>query len=456
MRIPGGILNSAQAMAVADLIDQYATGYIQVTNRANLQLRGLAKNLNPEVFDKLKILGIASRHLEVDPIRNIMISPTAGIDPQQLVDTRPLVQAFDDYLQSHPELATLSPKFSVGFDGGELVSIRDRHNDITLVAQHSSTTEFSFRLYLNLEAKNFDTGVVISTNYLSVLAALTQVYWQYCSQTPPSQRKPRLRDLLADWGVAAYLEKVEQYLESPLLRATDSLPQNEQNYKHLGIHQQHQPGFSYIGIALPLGRLKSQQLRELANLAQTYGSGTIRLTPWQNLLISDLPDSQLPELQQCLVKLGYHWDANRLESSLVACAGSKGCAKATSDTQSDGLALVSNLRQRLSLDQPINIHISGCEKSCAQHHQSDIALVGSQEMENIYDIYVGSGESSFGRQILASVSADQIPGLIEQLLKIYQEKRISNQSFQEFINNQNLTQLQQWLAYGSPVSRDLR
>src|SRR6185503_5884882 len=112
------------------------------------------------------------------------------IDPQQLVDTRPFVQAFDDYLQSHPEFATLSPKFSVGFDGGELVSIRDRLNDITLVAQDSPTTEFSFRLYLNLEAKkSFDTGIVISTNYLSVLAALTQVYWQYCSQTPQSQRK---------------------------------------------------------------------------------------------------------------------------------------------------------------------------------------------------------------------------------------------------------------------------
>ncbi|MEO8892034.1 MAG: precorrin-3B synthase, partial [Coleofasciculaceae cyanobacterium] len=194
MRIPGGILTTSQAMAIADLIDQYASGYIQVTNRANLQIRGLAENLNPE-FDNLQILGIGSRKLQVDPIRNIMSSPTAGIDSQQLLDTRPLVQAFDDYLQAHPELATLSPKFSVGFDGGELVSIRDRHNDITLVAQNSPTSEFNFRLYLNLEAKkSFDTGIVISANYLSVLAALTQVYWQYCTTQPQSQRKPRLRD----------------------------------------------------------------------------------------------------------------------------------------------------------------------------------------------------------------------------------------------------------------------
>lgn len=453
MRIPGGILTTSQAMAIADLIDQYASGYIQVTNRANLQIRGLAENLNPE-FDNLQILGIGSRKLQVDPIRNIMSSPTAGIDSQQLLDTRPLVQAFDDYLQAHPELATLSPKFSVGFDGGELVSIRDRHNDITLVAQNSPTSEFNFRLYLNLEAKkSFDTGIVISANYLSVLAALTQVYWQYCTSQPQSQRKPRLRDMLADWGIAAYLEKVEQYLESPWQRATYQIPQIEQNYKHLGIHQQRQPGFSYIGIALPLGRLTSQQLRELANLVQIYGSGIIRLTPWQNLILADLPNWQLPKIQQSLCLLGYHWQTTRLDSAMVACAGSRGCASATTDTQSQALALA-QFSQHWQLDQPINIHFSGCAKSCAQHHKSDIALVG-QEMIDSYDVYVGSGESSFGRQILQAVGANQIPGLIEQLVKIYQEKRLPAQSFQEFINHQNLTKLQQWLNHVSPVSRDL-
>jgi ferredoxin-nitrite reductase len=457
MRIPGGILTTSQAMAIADLIDQYASGYIQVTNRANLQIRGLTENIKPGVFYHLQKLGIGSRLLEVDPIRNIMISPTAGIDPQQLVDTRPMVQALDDYLQAHPELAALSPKFSVGFDGGELVSIRDRLNDLTLVAQPSKKLNHSFRLYLNLDGKNsFDTGVVISANYLSVLAALIQVYLEYCLSHPIiAGRKPRLRHLLNDWGVDDYLSRVEHYLGVPWQRVTVETKQVRQSYQHLGIHRQKQPGFSYLAIALPLGRLASWQLRESANLAQFYGSGTLRLTPWQNLLISDLPNSQLPELQQCLVKLGFHWDANRWDSSLVACAGSKGCAKAASDTQRDGLALVSNLTQRLSLDQPINIHISGCEKSCAQHHQSDIALVGSQEMGNVYDLYVGSGESSFGRQILQAVGANQIPGLIEQLVKIYQEKRLPAQSFQEFINHQNLTKLQQWLNHGSPVSRDL-
>jgi ferredoxin-nitrite reductase len=184
----------------------------------------------------------------------------------------------------------------------------------------------------------------------------------------------------------------------------------------------------------------------LANLSETYGSGTIRLTPWQNLLLADLPNSQLPQIQQCLGLLGYHWDANRLDSAMVACAGSTGCASATTDTQSQALALAQDFSQRWQLDQPINIHFSGCEKSCAQHHPSDIALVG-QEVINRYDVYVGTGESSFGRQILQAVSAAQIPWLIEQLLQIYQEKRLPAQSFRVFINRQSLNQLQQWLNY---------
>lgn len=454
MRIPGGILNSSQALAIADLIDQYAAGSVQVTNRANLQIRGLAANINADVFYNLQKLGIGSRFPRVDSIRNIMISPTAGIDPQQLVDTRPLVQEFDDYLQAHPELAALSPKFSVGFDGGELVSIGDRLNDLTLVAQPSPNKDFSFRLYLNLEGNSFDTGVAIGANYLSVLAALTQVYGQYCSTQPLCQRKPRLKHLLADWGVAAYLAKVEQYLESPWQRVKEKIAQVEQNYKHLGIHQQRQPGYFYIGIALPLGRLKSGQLREVANLAQIYGSGTIRLTPWQNLLISDLPNSKLPQIQQKLSKLGFHWDATRLDSAMVACAGSTGCASATTDTQNQALALA-KLAQRWQLEYPINIHFSGCQKSCAQHYPSDIALVGNQESRDCYDVYVGTGESSFGRQILQAVSAAEISGMIEQLLQIYQEKS-SALSFREFVNHQSKTELQAWLNYTSlDWSKDL-
>ncbi|MEG4409255.1 precorrin-3B synthase [Microcoleus sp. MON2_D5] len=455
MRIPGGILNAQQCWTIADLADQYSTGCLQVTNRANLQIREVNSEIAPEVWNRLQELGIASRRVEVDPIRNIMASPTAGIDRQQLLDTRPLVKAWDDYLQTHSELSELSPKFSIGFDGGESVSIQALRNDILLAACGRSTqSEIVFRLHLN-----GDTGILIQESQcISVLAALASTYLEYTKNRPRIDgKKPRLRHLLADWGAESYLERVQQNLPFLWQFPSCTFPKNSQDassekslphHRHLGIHPQRQSGFSYMGIALPLGRLESKQLRDLANLAQKLASGTLRLTPWQNLLISDIPNSQLFEVKQQVADLGLHSSATRLDSCLVACAGSSGCASAATDTQSDALAMVRDLAQKLTLDLPINIHFSGCQKSCAQHQPIDITLVGIQiergdETIKGYDIYAGRKDLPFGRKIFQAVSAIEMPDAIERMLRVYQRFREPVESLGEFVDRQAIDQLQE-------------
>ncbi len=499
MRIPGGILNTVQCCAIADLTEELGGGYVQVTNRANLQIREMRSIIGTEVFTKLQELGIAPSYLEIDPLRNIMASPTAGIDSQQLLDTRLLVKEFDDYLQTHPELSALSPKFSICFDGGESVSVRDRLNDIILVAERRSPLkEIVFRLFLN-ETKYPDTGIIIpQSQCISVLAACAQVYLNYTKDRGLiKDRKPRLRHLLEDWGQDFYLEQIEKYLSFPLQRispekgmtpvltngnqsdfeykinpvktktnqghfgedinqfptkATTKDLQNSvfSSYNYLGIHLQNQPGLSYIGIALSLGKLESKQLRSLANLAQTYGSGTIRLTPWQNLLISDIPNSQLPDIKQAITALGLHWSANRPDSALIACSGKTGCASGATDTQGDALKLAKDLGTKLRLDRPINIHFSGCQKSCAQHNPSEITLLGT-EIKNgsqkiaSYIMYVGAKDSPFGRQLFPDVNPADISSLIEGMLRVYQKMRSPNESFGEFADRHPISQLQQWL-----------
>ena len=456
MRIPGGILNAQQCWTIADLADRYSTGCLQVTNRANLQIREVHSSIPPEVWNRLQELGIASRRVEVDPIRNIMASPTAGIDRQQLLDTRPLVKAWDDYLQTHPELSELSPKFSIGLDGGESVSIQALRNDILLAAGRSAKSEIVFRLHLNS-----DTGILIQQSQcISVLAALASAYLEYTKNQPRIDgKKPRLRHLLADWGVESYLERVERNLPFVLQRRSiDSSARAIEQSRHLGIHPQRQPDFSYIGIALPLGRLESKQLRNLANLAQNLASGTLRLTPWQNLLISDIPNSQLFEIKQQIADMGLHSSATRLDSCLVACAGSSGCASAATDTQSHALAMARDLAQKLTIDGPINIHFSGCQKSCAQHRPIDITLVGIQierghETIEGYDIYAGRKDLPFGRPIFPAVSAAEMPGAIELLLQVYQRFREPLESFGEFVDRRAIDQLQELL---STEKRNLR
>jgi ferredoxin-nitrite reductase len=470
MRIPGGILNVQQCWSIANLVDRYSTGCLQVTNRANLQIRELHSEIPPEVWQDLQELGLASRRVEVDPIRNIMASPTAGIDRQQLLDTRPLVAAWDNYLQTHPELSELSAKFSIGFDGGESVSIRNFRNDILLTAKKRSTNS---QIFFSLHLNGVETEIAISQSQcISVLATLTSAYLEYTQNQPRiNGKKPRLRHLLADWGAEKYLGKVEKNLPFALRGeaielsetnisqnscGTGILPVTERIFTiapngNLGIHPQRQSDFSYIGIALPLGKLESKQLRNLANLAQNLGGSTLRLTPWQNLLISDIPNSQVSEVNQQIADLGLHSSATHLDSCLVACAGSSGCASAATDTQSHALAMVRDLAQKLTIDRSINIHFSGCEKSCAQHQPIDITLVGiqiQQKGETIagYNIYAGRKDLPFGRQIFPAVSVAQMPGAIERMLRVYQRFREPQESLGEFCDRWAIDKLQKLLS----------
>ncbi|MCY7276183.1 MAG: precorrin-3B synthase, partial [Phormidesmis sp. CAN_BIN44] len=342
MRIPGGILTDRQCNAIADLADQSGAGYVQVTNRANVQIREIHAPISPDVFRRLQTLELAAQTVSLDPIRNIMASPTAGIDSQMLIDTRPWVKAFDDYLQSHSELAALSAKFSICFDGGELVSVRDRRNDIALVAHRLPSSEAGFRVCLNVDGYcSSDVGVfILEHQCLEFVVALTQIYLGYTQDYYSGKgRKPRFRDLLSSWGVEHCLERVEQLLGFPLQRETSLLPLSSPSYHHLGIHSQNQTGLSYVGIALPLGRLESWQLRELAKLTQT-GSGRLCLTPWQTILVPDVSDDRLSDLEGAIANLGLHISSIRFNSALVACSGRTGCASGLTDTQTQALRLV--------------------------------------------------------------------------------------------------------------------
>jgi ferredoxin-nitrite reductase len=478
IRIVGGILNTLQCQTIADFCDRYGDGYVQVTNRANLQIRGIQTAIAPEILKNFQNLGLAAAAIELDPIRNIMASPTAGIDAISLLDTSPLVKAWDRYLQTHLELADLSPKFSVCLDGGESVSVRALRNDITLIAERNlqDSSKRYLRLCLNVGSDSFQdvsyntgmTNITIPANpverVVELLASLAQVYVEYIrlnGANSASDRKPRLRHLLSDWGVETYLERVQKLLSFPLTLSADSqATPHRESYPHLGIHAQSQPNRSYVGLVLPLGRIQSVQLRSLANLAQIYGSGELRLTPWQNLLLPNIPNDKLDALQAEIAELGLHWSQHRIDSAIAACAGLSGCASSATHTQTHAMELIGTLAQKIHLDRPVNIHFSGCPKSCAQHSPSDIALVGTQISKGdrrieAYDIYVGTPDrsndllmnSSFGRLLWQSVGIAEIPTIVERMLRAYQQRAsLRSQSFKEFVAGYSIPELQQFLT----------
>ncbi|MEC4814378.1 MAG: precorrin-3B synthase [Scytonema sp. PMC 1069.18] len=499
IRVPGGILNSQQFRTVANLATEFGGGSVHVTNRANLQVRQIHTEIPARVLTSLQQIGIAANNPEVDHLRNIMGSPTAGIDPDELIDTRPLIRELDNYIATHPELTPLSPKFSIAIDGGGCVSICDRPNDITLSALLWNTNVY-FRLKLNLgtspEEPLMTSDVLLKPEEcLEVVAALAKVYLHHLTLETrniiPHRRssQPRLREVVNHLGSDKFLQEVELHLPyslrrvsleketegsgqydsdkrkletrflketgflEPQLSSTKQYGGSQENwrnssYQHIGVHLQKQQGLSYIGVVLPLGLLESWQMHELADIAQTYGSGTLRLTPWQNLLLSDIPNQYIQKVKSQIEKLGLHWEATDIRSALVACTGNTGCASSATDTKAHAKALVEYLSKRVTLNQPVNIHLTGCEKSCAQHSRSDIALLGvtiQQEGKTMqgYKVYVGDGNETFGRELYHSVPFPELPPLLDIMLQTYLTKRTNNnESFGQFANRYAIAELQ--------------
>jgi ferredoxin-nitrite reductase len=450
IRIPGGILNSQQGRVLAEFAERFGEGYVHVTNRANLQIRK-TQGVTPEVLTTLQKVGLAATLTEVDHLRNIMASPTAGIDSLELIDTRPLVRELDAYICGHPELKGLSAKFSVAFDGGGAVRVCEQPNEIIFRAMSLSEDcgLVEGNIYFELILGDATNILLQPKECLSVVVAIAQVYLDNVDKT--LTRKVRLKHLLQDKGVEWYLQQAQGYLPFSLLKRLKPTLDKSINpkYHYLGVHPQRQPGLDYIGIILPLGQLLSKQLHSLTDLAQTYGSGTLRLTPWQNLLISDIPNSSIPHVKDEIERLGLHWNANHIQGSLVACTGKTGCTSSATDTKKQALDLADYLKEHITLDVPVKIHFSGCPKSCAYHGKSDITLLGTSVEKNEtfvegYHIYVGDKQQAFGRELYTNVCIAEVPHRILQMLQVYQMKRTQlDESFGEFTNRYTIAQLRQ-------------
>jgi ferredoxin-nitrite reductase len=446
LRIPGGILNTAQCLAIEDLLAVTGLEYLQVTNRANLQLRALTEDINAEVLAKLADCGLAARDSAVDGIRNLMLSPTAGIDAQELIDVRPLAAAWDDYLDRHPELGILSTKFSVGLDGGGSVSILDRPNDITLLA----INQREFSLYLGMGKRGsapLPVGVALELDAcIPVLAAITQTYRQGIEILGgDARRKPRLRDVINHWGLTGFSKSVEGEFSSSSRFIFKNLPipphslHSPSSPFHLGVHpqSQSQPDRYYLGVVLPLGRWQIGQISGLAEIADRYGSGTIRLTPWQNIILPDLRGMDLERVQALITELGLIHTANHPSSLLRACAGSTGCQFSATDTQRDAIDLANYLANKYQLNQPLSIHFSGCDKSCAQHDRAEITFWGVAGTHS-YRIEIDGIPVESSQESSELLPPERVPIVIGEIIEAYLDRRIDSQeSFRAFIDRQS-------------------
>lgn len=452
LRIPNGILSHWQFAAIADIAEHHGGGYAHVTTRANLQIREILPKSAAVVVEAVQECGLSSRGSGADNIRNVTGGATAGIDPQEIADTRPLARAWHYHILNDRSLYGLPRKFNVAFDGGGTIPTLEETNDIGFQAVRLTDGDAVYwRVVLGGISGHKDlarpTGVFCTGDEcVNVADAIVRVFIKHGTRT--DRAKARLKYLLDAWGFERFMAEVEKQIGRPLTRRNEldiapRLPCNRQ--AHIGVHAQRQSGLNWVGIALPVGKMSAAQMRGLSALAHAYGDGDIRLTVWQNLLLSGVSDANIAPLSRELSLLGLSAEASILSKGLVACTGKTGCKFAAAFTKEDALTLTATLDQRITLDQPVNIHVTGCHHSCAQHYIGDIGLVGTavpinDEGDTVegYDIVVGGGfaeQAKIGRVLWPKVKASEATAHVEALLKAWQSNRLTqDESFHAFSN----------------------
>ncbi|KVD70831.1 precorrin-3B synthase [Burkholderia sp. ABCPW 14] len=418
IKLPGGALAAAQARAVAAAARAFGSGVIEATNRANLQLRGVTAGSEAHVSRALIDAGLGplteglpAASLDAcvaarDDVRNLMLSPTAGRDPHALVDGAALAARLLDMLQTQPCSAALSPKFSVLLDGGERLAALDHPHDIWLSALRDARGDTWLAIGLagcppvEGEPAAPLAGALAAVAPAQAVECVRALVTSFVELAPAGAT--RMRDLLAACMPDAFLSHAEARLPFALRRGADLADWRRARVDaalRFGIQPERDPARCVVGAQPLLGRLDAATLEALAALADTHGDGTLRITPWQGVMLPGVARDAAHDALARVAALGFVCDASAPLAHVVACAGSTGCARSPADTKADARALAAQLAA------PVDVHLSGCARSCALPHAAAHTLVATAAGR--YDLYRRDGATGFGHAVARQLTIDQ-------------------------------------------------
>ena len=393
MRVPNGVLSSAQMRVLADAIQRYGEeGTGDITTRQNIQLRGIRLEDLPDIFTKFKSVGLTSIQSGMDNVRNLTGSPVAGIDPDELIDTREMMQKLQDMITNNGEgnyaFSNLPRKFNIAVEGARDNSIHAEINDVAFIpAYKDGVLGFNVLVggYLSAQraAEAIPMGVWVpaTEEYVVQLSrAILTVYTENggIEGLRASRPKARLMWLVEKWGTEKFRAEIEKELGRKLADAApeDEITQDKKD--HLGVHPQKQEGYSYVGLHVPMGRLVAEQMFELARLAEVYGNGEIRLTVEQNAIIPYIANENLETFLTEPLLEQFSINPSTLTRSVISCTGARYCNFAIIETEQRALQLAQELDQELDIPNRVRLHWTGCPNSCGQAQAGDIGLMGTK------------------------------------------------------------------------------
>ncbi len=470
MRIPACELRGDQMVTLGDVAENLAGGYAHVTTRGSFQLREVEPKNILEMLGTFYDHGLSCKGTGADSARNITCTPTAGFDPLELIDLRKYAHRLSHKILNTRDYQGIPRKFNFSFDNAGSTSCVSDTNDVGFLAVKISDNDQGVDpgIYCRLILGGItghhdfarDTGFICRPeDTVEIADAILNVFVHYGNRT--NRKKARFKYVLDEHGFDWVCERIQDVLDQhgkgtkliALSTQYDAPRPNINRHGHIGVHPQKETGLNYIGAALRLGKMTPEQMRGVGRIAMKYGNNDVRLTVWQNFLIPHIKDDDVASVIDELAKLGLTTQATAFEAGAVACTGRWACKLANAYTKEDGNAIIDHLNSQFELDQPINIHLTGCPNSCAQHYIGDIGLIGSaaEDGSEGYKIVVGGGvddDQALARDLCGPIASRDITTTCATIVGNYLKSRTENESFIAFANRHDLDQLKTILLAG--------
>ena len=434
LRVPNGIISGEQMRVLGEIVQRYGDdGNADITTRQNLQLRGIRIEDIPDIFQRLKSVGMTSVQSGMDNVRNITGSPMAGLDADELIDTRELVQKVQDMItncgQGNYQFSNLPRKFNIAIEGGRDNSVHAEINDIAFVPAYKEG-ELGFNVVVGgfFSAKRCEAAIPMNVwvrpnqEVVDLCRGILEVYRD--NGLRANRQKSRLMWLIDEWGIEEFRTRVANHLGYPLATAAEKDAIDWEKRDHLGVFPQKQEGLSYIGLCVPVGRLFADDMFDLARIAEVYGSGELRLTVEQNVIIPNIAAENMPTLLTEPLLAKFTPNPTPLQRALVSCTGAQFCNFALIETKNKAVDLIRQLDAELNIPRGVRIHWTGCPNSCGQPQVADIGLMGTKArkdgktVEGV-DIYMGGKvgkDAHLGSCVQKGIPCEDLKSVLTSIL----------------------------------------
>ncbi|MFF3246930.1 nitrite/sulfite reductase [Streptomyces sp. NPDC002870] len=444
VRIDGGRLTTEQLRVIGEISQEFARGTADITDRQNVQYHWIRIEDVPEIWRRLEEVGLSTTEACGDTPRVVLGSPVAGIAEDEIIDGTPAVDEICRRIVGNPAFSNLPRKFKSAISGSPLLDVAHEINDIAFVGVNHPEHGPGFDLWVGGGlSTNPKIGVRLGAwvpldEVPDVYEGVISIFRDYGYRR--LRTRARLKFLVADWGAEKFRQVLEdEYLKRKLIDGPAPAQPVQQWRDHVGVHRQ-QDGRFYVGFAPRVGRVDGATLTKIAEVADAHGSGRLRTTVEQKMIVLDIEESQVESLVASLEALDLRVNPSPFRRGTMACTGIEFCKLAIVETKARGASLIDELERRIpEFDQPITINLNGCPNACARIQVADIGLKGQLVLDDEgnqvegFQVHLGGAlglEAGFGRKVRGlKVTSAELPDYVERVLKRFQAEREDGERF---------------------------